>query len=1162
MPVGQLNQVLRHLRRAARPDDSATDAELLECFVRRRDEAAFEALVRRHGPLVLGVCRRVLRNEADAEDAFQATFVVLARKAASLRQRGLVGNWLYGVAHNTALKARAMNQKRRAKEQQGAAARVAAPDGAWQELQGVLDEELSRLPEKYRVPVVLCDLEGKAIKEAARLLGVPQGTAASRLARGRAVLAQRLARHGIILSGGALAALVARHAPAAGLSRPLVALTVKAVGGAPLPGAVAALADGVVKGILLRKLQALATAAALAALLVAGAVGTSALPAAPPDPTPAADDQREPAAKEKAARSDVLGDALPAGALTRLGTVRWRHGEGLSQLGFAAGGKELVTAGGDGLLRVWDVATGKELRRFGREMAYGERPGCLESLYAGQRMQSHMSGQPRTGAVLAPDGATAALAEIDRTVSVWDVATGRKRCHITGTRDDQDGVVGLGLSADGKRLASQGRDESLVLWDAATGKELRRLPPAPKARQPVMTLWALGDGACPTPCVFSPDGQRLATLDGNLSPFHVRVWDLAGGKELWHVLEKEGIGPIPPCFSSDGKRLVRLAADRSVRVHDAADGRELRRVEGDGKDFFPTRTALSPDGRQLAVVTGGGSVLLYDLEGGQAVRRLGEEGRYGSGVPSCTALAFSPDGKTLAQGAGMNSVRLWDVASGKARDLPGAGHLGPVRAVIASRDGKDLTTVGGDGTVRLWDALTGKERQRVTAPEGNVLALSPDGRALLTASAGQAGLWDVRGGKEARRFPRGEPAPDEPAGGVMLSGRFSADGRRVAAATFGFKGPRDRWALRVWDAATGKELHRSTGEVWTANAPPDFDRFLADYALSPDGAWLLTLASEPGPDKGGVPTTLKLISLWDVATGRALWRVEAEAAFRGVAFSPDGRTVAVAMADRIVLLETASGRERARLKASVRLPAFAPDGRTLVAAEGSAVRLWDVARGDDLGRLTGHQGRVEALAFAPDGRALVTGSADSTALVWDVGRLLPRPRLAELRSGQAEALWDDLASDDAGKAYRAVVALSAAPKDAVALLKERLKPVAAADAPRVAKLIADLDSDTFDVREKAAKELEPIAEQASDALRKALKGSPSAEVRRRVEALLAPQEFGGRQSPQVLRQVRAVEVLESAGTPEARQLLEALARGVAGARLTREARAALERLGR
>src|SRR5262249_30237181 len=159
--------------------------------------------------------------------------------------------------------------------------------------------------------------------------------------------------------------------------------------------------------------------------------------------------------------------------------------------------------------------------------------------------------------------------------------------------------------------------------------------------------------------------------------------------------------------------------------------------------------------------------------------------------------------------------------------------------------------------------------------------------------------------------------------------------------------------------------------------------------------------------------------------------------FRASAFAPDGRAVAVALADRIVLLETASGKERTRLKGSARVLAFAPDGRTLAAAEGSSVRLWDVGRGEALGRLAGHQGRVEALAFAPGGRVLVTASADSTALLWDVTRLLPRPRPAELGPGRAEAFWDDLASDDAGKAFRAVVALGSAPKAAVALLQAR-----------------------------------------------------------------------------------------------------------------------------
>jgi RNA polymerase sigma factor (sigma-70 family) len=1142
----------------ARPGDSAGDAELLERFVRRRDEAAFEALVRRHGPMVLGVCRRVLHNEADAEDAFQATFLVLARRAAALRQRALVGNWLYGVAHNTALKARAMNQKRRTKEQAGAAARTPAPDDAWHDLQDVLDEELSRLPEKYRVPIVLCDLEGKAIKEAARLLDVPQGTAASRLARGRALLAARLARHGIVLSGGALAALVAQRAPAAGLPARLVAGTVKAAAGAPVPGAVAALADGMVRAMLLKKLQLLATAAALAAAVLVGVAGTSTLPAAPAEPPRRGGGDRTPAGGDQPGRLDLLGDALPPGALTRLGSVRVRHGASLSQLGFSADGKELLTTGGDGLVRVWDRDTGKELRRFGREMAFAQRPGCRENLYAGMFTYSVRGDAARTGAVLSADGTTAALAEADRSVSVWDVASGRERCHIAGTRPA--GVLGLGLTADGKRLVSQGHDHSLMLWDALGGKELRQLSGAQPSQQQLV-VWGIGDTGAVTPCVFSPDRRKFAFVNIMGKDAFVQVWDVAQAKELSRFPVGTGIAPTPPVFSADGKTLLRLAGDRSLCVHDAEDGKELRRVDWRGQDFNATRMALSPDGRLVAVQTPEGMVALYDLKAGKADRQFGEKGPPVWGSPTCTALAFAPDGKTLAQGTGMNTVRLWDVATGRSRDFPGAGHGGAVAAVRVLRDGKQLTTLGGDGTVRVWDAATGKQLERVPLPNESGLALSPDGSTVLTALAGEAGVWDVAGGKEPRRLAAGKALEDDPVQGIMVSGRFSADGRRVAAATFGFKGPRDRWLLRAWDVATGKVLHRSTGEVWLGNAPPDFDRFLADYALSPDGTALLTLVSEPGPDKAGVPTTLRLVSLWDLATGRALWRVEVDAVYHASAISPDGRTIAVATAERIVLLEAATGKERARLKGTARALAFSRDNRTLAAGEGSAVRFWDVGRGEALCRLTGHQGDVQGLAFGPGGRVLVTASADSTALVWDMTRFTARPQPAELAADQAEALWNDLASDDAARAYRAVLALAAAPKTAVALLGERLKPVAPADARRVAKLIADLDSDSFEVREKAAAELAPIAEQASDALRKSLEGSPSAEVRRRVGDLLEPSEPGARQSPEVLRRVRAVEALELSAAPEARRVLQELTRGVAGARLTREARAALDRLG-
>src|SRR5262245_12293223 len=201
MVTSQRSGVIQHLRRTVLLRDGVglTAGQLLEDYLSRREEAALAVLVRRHGPMVWRVCRRVLRNYHDAEDAFQATFLVLVRKAASIVPRKMVANWLYGVAHQTALKARATAARRRGRERQ--MADLPEPAGTeqklWRDLQTLLDEELSRLPDKYRAVIVLCDLEGKTRKDAARQLGCPEGTVAGQLARARAMLAKRLARHGL-----------------------------------------------------------------------------------------------------------------------------------------------------------------------------------------------------------------------------------------------------------------------------------------------------------------------------------------------------------------------------------------------------------------------------------------------------------------------------------------------------------------------------------------------------------------------------------------------------------------------------------------------------------------------------------------------------------------------------------------------------------------------------------------------------------------------------------------------------------------------------------------------------------------------------------------------------------------------------------------------------
>jgi RNA polymerase sigma factor (sigma-70 family) len=285
MATAQMDTVIRHLRRAVLRQDGAgwTDGQLLASFIDQKDEAAFEALVRRHGPMVLGVCRRVLRNHHDAEDAFQATFLVLARKASSVRPRERLASWLHGVALRTSMKAKAMTARRRGREKQ--VAEMPEPEAArqdqWRDLQPLLDQELNGLPENYRLPILLCDLGGKTIKEATRQLGWPQGTLAGRLARGRKLLAKRLANRGVVLSAGSLAAVVSQNAasadvPASLLSSTLKSAAVIAAGRAAVagvvPAKVAILTEGVLKAMLLSKLKA-ATAGLLLVALLIGAAG-------------------------------------------------------------------------------------------------------------------------------------------------------------------------------------------------------------------------------------------------------------------------------------------------------------------------------------------------------------------------------------------------------------------------------------------------------------------------------------------------------------------------------------------------------------------------------------------------------------------------------------------------------------------------------------------------------------------------------------------------------------------------------------------------------------------------------------------------------------------------------------------------------------------------
>ncbi len=363
-----LGHVLRHLRRLAGPGDrpDLTDGELLRRFLTRHEEAAFGVLVQRHGPLVLGVCQRILRDPDLADDAFQATFLVLVRRAGSIRQPASLASWLYGVARRVALKARAEAARRRRREREAVDMPAPQPrdETSWNELRAVLDEELARLPEKYRAPLVLCYLEGKTHDQAARELGCPRTSLTSRLGRARALLHKRLARRGIALAFGVLAATLAAEAAAAQVPAVLLLATTRAAvglaGGASAAASsqVIALAEGVSKAMTTtRFLLGLALASAVAAVLTtAGALAGNRTPPVPDG------DAGEPAPLLASADKPEDGQYLFRDVTRGSGIdFTYRNGEEAGQytiLETLGGGVALIDYDGDGRLDIFVTGGG------------------------------------------------------------------------------------------------------------------------------------------------------------------------------------------------------------------------------------------------------------------------------------------------------------------------------------------------------------------------------------------------------------------------------------------------------------------------------------------------------------------------------------------------------------------------------------------------------------------------------------------------------------------------------------------------------------------------------------------------------------------------------------------------------------------------------------
>jgi RNA polymerase sigma factor (sigma-70 family) len=1107
--AGTTDRLLGHIRRLACTPVPASDDELLGRFVRQRDDGAFAELVRRHGPMVLGVCRRILRDAEAAEDAFQAAFLVLFRKAAGLRSGASLGAWLHGVARRLALQCLRAERRRRCREAKGTQPGHALeqPDPldevSARELLRALDEELERLAERYRLPLILCVLEGRSVPEAARQLGWSPGSVRGRLARGRACLQARLARRGLAVPAGVAGLLLAPCAAEATVSAALAARAVHGVleSGGGVSARAAALAEGGLKHGVLARVKV-----GLVLLLAAGAITTGWGARAPQAPRPAAEEKSAHTPEQSQALTDRYGDPLPAGARARLGTVRLRAGEGMYLLQCLPGNKTFVsvaTEEQDVVLCEWEMATGRRLSRVqwpGR-LVYGaalsqDGKTLVISTYDGRRAMCRVlvrdvpSGRqtgeiPGAGDVsavaFAPDGKTIATAGADRSLRLWDRATGAelRRCGKTPIFWKY-----LTFSSDGKVLAASDGAGNVRLWEPASGREVRSL------EGPVGSAGVLA---------VSPDSKILATAGGKDTV--VRLWDTTTGKEIRSLHGQRGTTALD--FSPDGKTLAcgetreegKTLIRSAVHLWDVATGREVGRCAG--HIFGVDRLAFSPDGKKLISGGGGTSLRVWDVPTGKDALPMAENESW------VNCVAFSPDGRLLAC-AGMDStIRLWDPASGNAARLFEEGHHQRVWQIHFRPDGKSLVSSGHDGSMRLWDVATGRETRQLVPPgqpPRTTHDLSPDGRTLVEWSTdGTIRIKDANTGEELRKM-KGAP-------GWVGGARFSPDGGKVLSNGTG--APNDEvCTLQLWQAATGTEIRK-----WTAQR-------LGPLAFSPDGQ---TLAGADA-DFLSNGTANRTFYLWDVATGRERHFVAAQPA---------------------------------RIFSTI----FSPDGRMLAWGDTTGtVTLWELAAGKVRQRFTGQDSYVNSLAFSPDGKSLAAGSADTTVVVWDLTGHLAGARPGPLSDGQLRKLWEDLAADDAGRAWRAIGLLTAAPAQAAPFLRDKLRPVAPSpEQDQLGRLIADLASERYEVRKKAAEQLRALRERAEPSLREAARGRLDPEARKRVDELLGELDVVVL-PPEELRPLRGIEVLERIGTAEARQVLQALADGAPQARQTQDARASLRRL--
>ncbi|HTU91005.1 MAG TPA: sigma-70 family RNA polymerase sigma factor, partial [Gemmataceae bacterium] len=812
--AASINQVLAQMQRwtAAAQLAELSDAVLLGRYIHQRDEAAFAALVARHGALVLHVCRQILGNAPEAEDAFQAAFLNLSRKARSLKQPEALPGWLHGVARRVALKARTKSLGRAARSEDATplAEELAdsRPDPLMQltarELLDIVHEEVRHLPAAQQSAVILCCLEGHTREEAARILGCKAGSIKGHLQRGRQRLQKRLERHGISLSA-VLALAVVSRSTASSVPPLLVQSTIKAALGGGIGSSAAALAQSVLQAMFLPKLAGaivvtltLALAASTTVVMVYRGLPVE----VPEEKTPVVPvAPKNAGAGKPQVRTDAFGDPLPDGVLRRLGTLRFRHGGGnaICNLLLTPDGKTLVSNDyyGSRKVCVWELATGKLLHRLpgsyeaknialspdGKLVAVGqEKAIILWNLVSGKEVR-RLAQANASGFVFSPDGKILAAGGYDPAIHLWDLSTGKKITQFDWKRD-RTSVTVLAFTPDGKTLiAGQKFHSKIGLWNVASGKQRRELD---AKSGDIFTL------------ALSPDGVLLATgsRKGGIPLWNVKTGELVGklgkegGRECYTV-----------AFSPNGKILAAIERDAknqdSLSLWDVAAGKELHRFNG---DIGLWSIVYSRDGKTL-IVASSGAIRLLDAATGKEVGPT-------AGSPGYVGFAtMSPDGRTLAY-LRQNDIQLWGMRTGREIGSIDA-HNNGIRSLAIAPNGQTVAASGGEHDISLWDVKTRKLRRlqwdKKESPydwSSEVVAFSPDGRMFASGDylTSIVRIWDTNSGKQVRRLDFAEKAKEL---STIENIAFSPDGKTLAVSG---RGKVDNSKVRLWDVATGKQL--------------------------------------------------------------------------------------------------------------------------------------------------------------------------------------------------------------------------------------------------------------------------------------------------------------------------------------------------------------------